>query len=61
MRVWTGRCGVERLLCDEDGATAIEYGLIAGLIFIAIVASLQNLGSIVLGLYAVANAVNEAM
>ncbi len=29
---------------DEDGATAIEYGLIAGLISVALIASLNRLG-----------------
>ena len=29
---------------DEDGATAIEYGLIAGLIAVAIIAALTALG-----------------
>ncbi len=30
---------------DEDGATAIEYGLIAGLIAVAIVATLTLIGT----------------
>ena len=30
---------------DENGATAIEYGLIAGLISLVIVAALQTLGT----------------
>ncbi len=29
---------------DEDGATAIEYGLIAALVSIAAIAALSNLG-----------------
>lgn len=33
-----------RLIKNEDGATAIEYGLIASLIAVAIVAALQLLG-----------------
>jgi pilus assembly protein Flp/PilA len=36
---------VERFLKDEAGATAIEYGLIASLIAIAIVAAARGLGS----------------
>lgn len=32
------------LLADQGGATAIEYGLIASLIVIAIIASLGQLG-----------------
>lgn len=36
---------IVRFLKDEDGATAIEYGLIAGLIAIAIIAALTALGT----------------
>lgn len=32
-------------LLDEDGATAIEYGLIAALISVAIIGSLQTVAS----------------
>ncbi len=32
-------------LKDESGATAIEYGLIAGLIAVVIIAALTTLGS----------------
>jgi pilus assembly protein Flp/PilA len=34
-----------RLMKKEDGATAIEYGLIASLIAVAIIAALSFLGS----------------
>jgi len=34
-----------RLLNDESGATAIEYGLIAALIAVAIIASLSAVGN----------------
>ena len=36
---------VSRFLRDESGATAIEYGLIAGLISVVIIAVLTNIGS----------------
>ena len=36
---------MERLLKDESGATAIEYGLIAAGISVAIIATVQGLGS----------------
>ncbi len=36
---------VWRFLRDESGATAIEYGLIAGLISIVIVSVLTSIGS----------------
>ena len=34
-----------KLLRDEQGATAIEYGLIAALIAVAAIAAMQTLGS----------------
>ena len=34
----------QRFLKDESGATAIEYGLIAGFVAIAIVAALTTMG-----------------
>lgn len=34
-----------RFVADEDGATAIEYGLIAALIAVAIIAAVQALGT----------------
>lgn len=36
---------MNRLIDDESGATAIEYGLIAALIAVAIIAALTALGS----------------
>ncbi|MBE7199838.1 MAG: Flp family type IVb pilin [Parafilimonas terrae] len=36
---------VLRLIAEENGATAIEYGMIAALIAVAIIASLQLVGS----------------
>lgn len=33
---------ITRFLRDEEGATAIEYGIIAGLVAVAIVASLSG-------------------
>ena len=35
----------KRIFKDNSGATAIEYGLIAALVSVAAVVSLQNLGS----------------
>jgi pilus assembly protein Flp/PilA len=34
-----------RFVKDESGATAIEYGLLAGLIAIALITALNNLGT----------------
>ena len=42
---------VRRFLCDEGGATAIEYALIASGIALAIVTVVTTLGSNVKGLY----------
>ncbi len=36
---------VRRFLCDESGATAIEYGLIAGLISVVIIGTVSTLGT----------------
>ena len=36
---------VERFIEDESGATAIEYGLIAALIAVGIIAAARGLGS----------------
>lgn len=36
---------IKQLIRDESGATAIEYGLIAGLVAVAIIAALTLLGT----------------
>ena len=36
---------IQRFLCDEQGATAIEYGLIAAGISVAIITVVQGLGT----------------
>ena len=38
-------------LCDEKGATAIEYGLIAGLIAVVIIAAVTLLGTDIQGVF----------
>lgn len=35
---------IKRLIREEEGATAIEYGLIAGLVAVAIITALSLLG-----------------
>jgi pilus assembly protein Flp/PilA len=47
-----------RLLKDESGATAIEYGLIAALIALVLVSALQALGAKVGNTF---NSVSNAM
>lgn len=46
-----GRSGIARFLRDRSGATAIEYGLIVLLIFLAIVGALRNYGNAMTNLY----------
>lgn len=36
---------IERFMKDEDGATAIEYGLIAALIGVAVIAAVRAVGT----------------
>lgn len=36
---------INRFVRDEDGATAIEYGLIAALIAVAIITAVSSLGT----------------
>lgn len=47
---------LSRLLCafvrDKSGATAIEYGLICGLIVIVIIAAMQSISSSTISMYA---------
>jgi pilus assembly protein Flp/PilA len=46
---------VTRFLQDESGATAIEYGLIAALISITIIAAANSIGGTVKGKFKDAN------
>jgi pilus assembly protein Flp/PilA len=49
----------KRLLQDESGATAIEYGLIAAGISVAIIATVQALGTKLVATFtSVSNALN---
>lgn len=50
-----------KVIKDDSGATAIEYGLIAAFIGVVLVASLQLLGSSLTGIFnSVANTLNSA-
>ncbi len=40
-----GKKSVQRFFNDDNGATAIEYGLIAALISVAIIAAATTLGT----------------
>ena len=45
----------KKFLKDESGATAIEYGLIAALVAVAIVAALTSLGTGLTGMFTKVN------
>lgn len=45
-----------RFLIDEDGATSIEYGLIAAFIFMAIITVLQGVSVELVGIFGDAQA-----
>lgn len=45
------RSFIQNYLKDESGATAIEYGLIAALIGVAIIAALTTLGTNLAGTF----------
>jgi pilus assembly protein Flp/PilA len=50
---------LRRFMTDEDGATAIEYGLIAAGISVAIIAVVQGLGTKLTSTFtSVSNALN---
>jgi pilus assembly protein Flp/PilA len=42
---------LKRFICDESGATAIEYGLIASMVGIAIIAGVKALGTTLSGTF----------
>jgi pilus assembly protein Flp/PilA len=45
------RTTLRRLLADQGGATAIEYGLIAALIVVAMIGALSSLGGGAMGMW----------
>ncbi|MGE0152152.1 MAG: Flp family type IVb pilin [Reyranellaceae bacterium] len=56
------RSTFNRLLKDESGATMIEYGLIAALISVAAILSLQAMGGSLQDMFGtVSTALNEAV
>ena len=52
---------IKRLASDISGATAVEYGLILALIFLAMLAAVQNFGNETISLWTkVADRVGES-
>ena len=50
---------MKRFVRDEEGVTAIEYGLIAALIAVVIIASVESVGTALEGVFEdIANALN---
>ena len=47
---------LQRFAANESGATAIEYGLIAGCVALVIITAVQALGGVVQSLYQLAAA-----
>lgn len=47
---------VRTFAANESGATAIEYGLIVSLIFLAIIASIQAVANATIAMYALITA-----
>jgi pilus assembly protein Flp/PilA len=53
---------IKRLASDISGATAVEYGLILALIFLAMLAAIQNFGNSTISMWnKVSDATNEAV
>ncbi|MGC1273850.1 MAG: Flp family type IVb pilin [Planctomycetaceae bacterium] len=44
-----------RSICEEDGATAVEYAIMVGLIAVVVVTSVATLGLAVQGLFSAFN------
>lgn len=53
--------GLARFVADEQGATAIEYGLIAALMAVVIISGLTALGGETGGLYTVLDEIRAAI
>lgn len=52
---------IKNFINDENGATAIEYGLIAALVAVACIAALQTLGTSLINTFdTVSTALSEA-
>jgi pilus assembly protein Flp/PilA len=52
---------ITRFLRDEEGATAIEYGIIAGLISVVMITAITSEGGIASSLTAIWTSIKEAL
>jgi pilus assembly protein Flp/PilA len=50
-----------RFIADESGATAIEYGLIAALVSVAAIVSLQTMGTSLSGMFGKVSSVLQSV
>jgi pilus assembly protein Flp/PilA len=50
-----------RVIADESGATAIEYGLIAALVSVAAIVSLQTMGTSLSGMFGKVSSVLQSV
>ncbi len=54
------RLQIYRFFSDEEGATAVEYGLLAGLIGLAIILAANNLAQVIVQAFNVISAALQA-
>ena len=60
IKAWLAQDAVKRLVADRRGATAIEYGLIAAGIAVAIITVISTVGSNLNSMFgSIASAVNK--
>jgi pilus assembly protein Flp/PilA len=52
MEIWEMKKLIDEFVANDSGATSIEYGLIASLIGVAIIAGVKALGTKMSGTYA---------
>ncbi|HEV7616496.1 MAG TPA: Flp family type IVb pilin [Burkholderiaceae bacterium] len=49
---------IKNFICDEDGAAAVEYGLLAALIAAVVIFAVTKMGSTICGVF---NGINVAL
>ena len=61
MSIETIAARVQTFVRVESGATAIEYGLIAALVVIALIAALMHMNEMMTALYTIVETVSEVL